>query len=83
MPCTATVGWKMPEAASENRLVALVETPGEADSRAEIVLVGVDQRVRQTGLVSRERTAESDQARRQLGRHLRVRRRCDALRRPG
>ena len=36
-----------PEAAAQHRLVALVEALGEADARAEVVLVGVDQRVGQ------------------------------------
>ena len=33
---------EQPEAATEHRLAALVESPGEAHSWAEVVLVGVD-----------------------------------------
>ena len=58
------------EAAAEHRLVALVEAPGEADARAEVVLVGVDQRLGQAHLVGGARAAERDQAGRQQGRDL-------------
>ena len=65
MPWTATVGWNSPKPPRSDGLVALVEAPGEAHSRAEVVLVGVDQRLGQADLVCRPRAVEREQARRQ------------------
>ena len=56
---------EQPEAAPEHGLVALVEAPGEAHARAEVVLVGVDQRLGQAHLVCRPGAVERDQSGRQ------------------
>ena len=62
-----------PEPAAQHGLVALVEAPGEADARAEVVLVRVDERLGQARLGGRERAVQRDQAGRQLRRDLGVR----------
>ena len=61
------------KAAAQHGLIALVEAPGIADSRTEVVLVGADQGVRQTCLVGCQRAAERNQAGRQQLSNLRIR----------
>src|SRR5207302_5360044 len=61
------------EAAAQHGLVALIEAPGVAQSRTEVVLVSTDQRVRQTCLIGRQRAAERDEAGRQERSDLRIR----------
>ena len=61
------------EAAAQHGLVALVEAPGKADARAEIVHVGVEQRVGQARFRCQQRAVERNQTGRQLRRDLRAR----------
>ena len=61
------------EAAAQDRLVVLAQAPGEADARAEVVLVGVDELLAEADLVRGARAAERDEAGRQQGRDLGVR----------
>src|SRR5207244_13424467 len=59
-------GWmEQAKAAAQHGLIALVEAPGIAHSRAEVVLVRADQCSRQACLISRKRAAERNQAGRQ------------------
>ena len=64
---------KEAEAAAEDGLVALVETPGKADARAEIVHVGVEQRIGQARFRCQQRAVERNETGRELRRDLRAR----------
>ena len=66
-------GVEEPEAAAHDRLVVAADAPGEADARAEVVLVGVDQGVRHVDVGGDPRPAQRLEAGRQQGRDLRVR----------
>src|SRR5206468_706740 len=61
------------EPAAQDGFIVLVEAPGIADARAEVVLVGPDQGVRQAGLIRRQRAAKRNQAGWQQRSHLRIR----------